>query len=165
MWSANTGDSRAIVCVNEKSWTYDKRNSGGSGVEKKTQIARWKALPLSRDHKPDDETERTRIVASGGRVQTYFTESGKPAGPFRVWLKNQNIPGLAIARTFGDTVAASVGVIYVPGKQAGRQADGKAGEKAGGKAGGRAGQIRFEYPFTHTRTHPSFRNQGVRDQR
>ncbi len=35
-------------------------------------------------------------------------------GPCRVWLKHENIPGLAMARSFGDYVAASVGVISEP---------------------------------------------------
>lgn len=72
---------------------------------------------MSRDHKPDDEVERHRIISSGGRVQSYLNEYGEPVGPARVWLKNQNVPGLAIARTFGDAVAASVGVTFVPGNE------------------------------------------------
>ena len=39
---------------------------------------------------------------------------GLPLGPNRVWLKNENIPGLAMSRSFGDRVAASVGVISEP---------------------------------------------------
>jgi serine/threonine protein phosphatase PrpC len=35
-------------------------------------------------------------------------------GPSRVWLKEQAIPGLAMSRSFGDQVAASVGVIAEP---------------------------------------------------
>lgn len=35
-------------------------------------------------------------------------------GPYRVWLKNENIPGLAMARSLGDLVAASVGVSPEP---------------------------------------------------
>ena len=37
-------------------------------------------------------------------------------GPLRVWLKNEEIPGLAMTRSFGDSVAARVGVIAEPGK-------------------------------------------------
>jgi len=36
-------------------------------------------------------------------------------GPERVWLKDIDVPGLAMSRSFGDTVAASVGVIAIPG--------------------------------------------------
>jgi len=33
-----------------------------------------------------------------------------------VWLIDEDIPGLAMSRSFGDQVAASVGVICEPGK-------------------------------------------------
>ena len=36
----------------------------------------------------------------------------KKKGPLRVWLRNENVPGLAMTRSFGDLVAESVGVIY-----------------------------------------------------
>ena len=36
-------------------------------------------------------------------------------GPARVWLKNENIPGLAMARSIGDLVAQQAGVISDPG--------------------------------------------------
>jgi hypothetical protein len=36
-------------------------------------------------------------------------------GPPRIWLKKQELPGLAMSRSFGDEVAASVGVIAEPG--------------------------------------------------
>ncbi len=36
-------------------------------------------------------------------------------GPDRVWMKNIDVPGLAMSRSFGDQVAASVGVIPIPG--------------------------------------------------
>ena len=41
--------------------------------------------------------------------------NGDPIGPYRVWLKHENVPGLAMARSMGDTVAAQVGVIHEPG--------------------------------------------------
>lgn len=34
----------------------------------------------------------------------------------RVWLKNEDIPGLAMTRSFGDEVASRVGVTCEPGK-------------------------------------------------
>ena len=36
-------------------------------------------------------------------------------GPHRVWLKNENYPGLAMSRSIGDFVATSVGVTAEPG--------------------------------------------------
>ena len=41
---------------------------------------------------------------------SYLDADGKPVGPARVWLKTQNIPGLAMSRSLGDTVAHTVGV-------------------------------------------------------
>ena len=35
-------------------------------------------------------------------------------GPFRIWLKDQNLPGLAMTRSFGDFIASTVGVIDEP---------------------------------------------------
>ncbi len=42
-------------------------------------------------------------------------DDGEFVGPLRVWLKEDDIPGLAMTRAFGDKVAASVGVIADPG--------------------------------------------------
>lgn len=36
-------------------------------------------------------------------------------GPHRVWLLNEDVPGLAMSRSLGDYVAQSVGVIPDPG--------------------------------------------------
>ena len=39
---------------------------------------------------------------------------GNSIGPLRVWTKNDNVPGLAMTRSMGDLVAASVGVSQEP---------------------------------------------------
>lgn len=51
---------------------------------------------------------------NGGRIFPYQDEDGQPVGPSRVWLQHQNIPGLAMTRSFGDYVASTVGVIDEP---------------------------------------------------
>ena len=66
-------------------------------------------IPLSNDHKPDLPEERRRIEQSGGRVDRIYG-----LGPFRVWLKNENYPGLAMSRSIGDGIAHSVGVSDIP---------------------------------------------------
>lgn len=48
---------------------------------------------------------------NGGRVFPYHDEEGEPMGPYRIWLKDQNVPGLAMTRSFGDYIASTVGVI------------------------------------------------------
>ena len=35
-------------------------------------------------------------------------------GPYRVWLKTENYPGLAMSRSIGDKIAHSVGVSDIP---------------------------------------------------
>ena len=35
-------------------------------------------------------------------------------GPERIWLKNSDIPGLSVSRTFGDNLAHTIGVINIP---------------------------------------------------
>lgn len=50
----------------------------------------------------------------GGRVDTFRDAQGNALGPLRVWLKNENIPGLAMSRSIGDNVATSVGVTWEP---------------------------------------------------
>ena len=41
-------------------------------------------------------------------------ESGHFAGPPRVWMKDENIPGLGMSRSFGDKVGSQVGVVAKP---------------------------------------------------
>ena len=54
----------------------------------------------------------------GGRVDSFRDQEQNPIGPLRVWLKNEDIPGLAMTRSFGDEVASRVGVTCEPGKLA-----------------------------------------------
>ena len=84
---ANCGDSRAaLISENEN-----------------------KVIPLSRDHKPDLPEEKRRILECGGRVDKIFG-----MGPFRVWFKDTEYPGLAMSRSIGDGYAHKVGVIDIP---------------------------------------------------
>ena len=91
---ANIGDSRIIAV----------ENYGGSSV---------KGVDISRDHKPDLPMEKERIERRGGRVFAIEYDDGGPS-PARVWLKDKMLPGLAMSRSLGDTVAKSAGVISNP---------------------------------------------------
>jgi len=71
------------------------------------------AVAISDDHKPDRPNEKARIVKKGGRVFAVEYDDGID-GPFRVWLGHMDVPGLAMARSLGDTVAHSAGVISDP---------------------------------------------------
>lgn len=58
--------------------------------------------------------EKERILSCNGRIDTFREPNGDPIGPARVWLKHENVPGLAMSRSIGDLVAASVGVSAEP---------------------------------------------------
>jgi serine/threonine protein phosphatase PrpC len=84
--SINCGDSRAILITKNKN-----------------------IISLTRDHKPELADERERIEASGGRIDKIYG-----MGPYRVWFKNEDYPGLAMSRSIGDKLAHKVGVSDVP---------------------------------------------------
>jgi len=92
--SANAGDSRAVM---------------GRHINNK-----WLSIELSHDQKPNNPGEKERILSHGGRIEAYKDENGGDFGPPRVWLKYEDVPGLAMSRSFGDEVAASVGTISEP---------------------------------------------------
>ena len=93
--SINLGDSRTILAKCD------------NGI--------YTPMSLSNDHKPNVITEKKRILINGGRIQPFYSDKIKKfVGPDRVWIKEDNIPGLAMTRSFGDTLAHTVGVISEP---------------------------------------------------
>lgn len=70
---------------------------------------------VSRDHKPDIDSERERIEKAGGIVTPYLDSDHNPSGPARVWNKERTQPGLATSRTLGDIVGHRYGVSHIPG--------------------------------------------------
>jgi serine/threonine protein phosphatase PrpC len=99
LFCANVGDSRAILVSKEQ------HNSGPSFTA------------LSRDHKPEDLEEAQRIIMNNGRIDQineHKSRFSEKQAPLRVWMKNEDKPGLAMTRSFGDTIAAKVGVICDP---------------------------------------------------
>ncbi|KAK9088113.1 hypothetical protein Scep_027195 [Stephania cephalantha] len=87
----NLGDSRAVL------GTRDKENS-------------LIAVQLTVDLKPNLPREAARIQQCKGRV---FALQDEPEVP-RVWLPNNDSPGLAMARAFGDFCLKDFGLISVP---------------------------------------------------
>lgn len=73
----------------------------------------WSNKALSTDHKPSRLTEYNRIIACNGRIQKK-QYCGKRQGPLRVWLPFEDVPGLAMSRSFGDSIAKLVGVNAEP---------------------------------------------------
>ncbi len=49
-----------------------------------------------------------------GRLAACTDKLGQPSGPLRVWLSDQEMPGLTVTRSFGNVVAAQVGVHCSP---------------------------------------------------
>lgn len=84
---ANTGDSRAVLI-------YDKPND--------RSLFEAEVFPLSIDHKPGLEKEKQRIFASGGKIEKMKVGYGITAGPYRVWVKDCDYPGLTMSRSIGD---------------------------------------------------------------
>ena len=95
-YCGNVGDSRIVL------GRYNK------------ELNKIESISLSIDQKPDNEKEKNRIINNGGRVEQFKDQYNNPVGPYRVWLKHQPFPGLAMSRSFGDDIATSVGVISVP---------------------------------------------------
>lgn len=90
-WLAHAGDSRAVLAREEH--------------------GKLKAIDLTRDHKPDLECERERILAAGG-----FVKDGDEETPSaRVYLdKECKRVGLAVSRSIGDFIVKGIGVSAEP---------------------------------------------------
>ena len=118
---ANLGDSRAILgsLRNKEDAALIEDAKDDIQIESvaspnKAGDKIWMCTALSIDHKPDRKDEYQRIMENNGRVDPFREDNGDPVGPARVWLREQQIPGLAMSRSIGDLVAASVGVIAEP---------------------------------------------------
>ena len=96
---ANTGDSRAILVFDEKN-------------DNNLEFA--KVFPLSFDTKPENPGEKQRILRMGGIVEKIKNQLGQEMGPYRVWEKNKEYPGLAMSRSIGDFYGKKIGVIPDP---------------------------------------------------
>ena len=65
---------------------------------------------ISVDHNPENQKERNRIIQNGGRIKRL---NNSKIGPLRVWLQNEDLPGLAMSRSFGDFIAETIGVFCI----------------------------------------------------
>ncbi|KAJ6407695.1 hypothetical protein OIU84_011065 [Salix udensis] len=88
---ANLGDSRAILC------SRGPKN-------------RLVPVQLTVDLKPNIASEAERIKISNGRV---FALDQEPE-VFRIWMPDEDCPGLAMARAFGDFCLKDYGLISTP---------------------------------------------------
>ena len=93
---ANIGDSRCVL--------------GKYDISKNIFISE----NLSRDHKPTIPEEAERILTIGGRIHPMRDEDGEFIGPLRVYMKDKEMPGLAMTRSFGDYFGSTAGIISEP---------------------------------------------------
>ena len=91
--SANTGDSKAIMVKNNNEF-----------------------IELNEEHKPENPIEKNRIENAGGVVSQCNDkyDDGLFGGPFRVWKKGCDYPGISMSRSIGDIVSKELGVISEP---------------------------------------------------
>ena len=92
--SINIGDSRSILINNNLN----------------------NFIELSNDHKPLNEIEKQRILKFGGVISQCndLYDDGKIGGPFRIWVKGCDYPGIAMSRSLGDKIAHDIGVSCEP---------------------------------------------------
>lgn len=88
---SNLGDSRAVLC------TRDINNQ---------------PIPvqLTVDLKPNVPCEAERVMRCGGRIFAL----GQEPSVYRIWLPDEEFPGLAMSRAFGDFCLKDYGVITIP---------------------------------------------------
>ena len=90
---SNTGDSKAIMVKNFNT-----------------------SIELNIEHKPTINNEKIRIEKAGGVISQCndMYDDGLHGGPYRVWKKGCDYPGLSLSRSMGDIVSKELGVIYEP---------------------------------------------------
>ncbi|XP_076916985.1 putative protein phosphatase 2C 65 [Bidens hawaiensis] len=87
---ANLGDSRALLCTRHGDELHP--------------------IQLTVDLKPRIQSEYERIKRCGGRVRAM----GYEPSIYRLWMPDQDCPGLAMSRAFGDFCLKDYGLISVP---------------------------------------------------
>ena len=92
---ANTGDSRTLLIY---------QNIFNNNFE---------YYNLSNDFKPTIKSEKKRIEKMGGEVKKE-PEYGIDKPIYRVYVKDECYPGLAMSRSIGDLIASKIGVISDP---------------------------------------------------
>ena len=115
--TANAGDSRAVIgALRPINYKIQDKEIEGKALTVENNDRAWFTKQITRDHKPDEPDEEARILSMNGRIESYKGRYGENVGPARVWLKNEQYPGLAMSRSIGDACAHSVGVSALPGK-------------------------------------------------
>lgn len=118
LMAASVGDSRAVLASKTAPGFPElEKNPEDSPVKKfkrKIPTGALAALPVTVDQKPNHAEEMDRIHQCGGVVSRLTDEQGNRIGPYRIWRKGGNMPGLAMSRSIGDKIASQLGVIPTP---------------------------------------------------
>ena len=97
-----SGASCSIIII-----TPEKIISSNVGISKgvlaKYDKGQYNAINLIKQHKLYDINEMKRVLNNGGRIKDD-----------KIFIKNSDIPGLKITRSFGDKIAHSIGVSDIP---------------------------------------------------
>jgi serine/threonine protein phosphatase PrpC len=64
---------------------------------------------LTTIHKPNLILEKQRIEQNGGEIKRINNKA-----PFRVYVKGESYPGIAMSRSLGDKISKKIGVCYEP---------------------------------------------------
>jgi serine/threonine protein phosphatase PrpC len=99
--AANVGDSGMFVTTSPL----------GAAAAGGVTSAALTSAAVTLEHKPEAAGERQRIESMGGQV---VKQGEHPLDPHRVYLKGTRVPGLAMSRSLGDTLAHSAGVVSEP---------------------------------------------------
>ena len=111
---ASVGDSRVVAAL--------ARADGGSTASSRQPrpFGNLEAVEWTNDHTPERPDEEKRLIAAGARVAPTGGAGGAAETEVhhgavkRVWLPEKDTPGLAMSRSFGDAIGATVGVIAEP---------------------------------------------------
>ena len=94
--TANVGDSRCVAAV------------------QRSARDRVRAVEWTTDQTPERPEEARRLRAMGARIMPWHEDKRSRQPVQRIWLPDDDTPGIAVSRSFGDTVAAQVGVMAEP---------------------------------------------------
>jgi serine/threonine protein phosphatase PrpC len=117
IWTCSVGDSRAVLAAHPKHFRLPVQpviqNPSSFKVPVNPKRA-LKAVVLTLDQKPNISYELERIKKAGGVVAQATDSEGQRVGPYRIWKPNSTLPGLAMSRSLGDSIAKSIGVTSKP---------------------------------------------------
>ena len=115
VYAASVGDSRGVLAtLPQAKYIPEAPRTPHRYTTVFTPLRVLEPIQLTLDQKPNLEDELKRIIQSGGIVSKIKDSEGNFVGPYRVFQKGKQIPGLAMSRSIGDIAAKKVGVVALP---------------------------------------------------